>query len=295
MLIRKKTKQNRLLFRKKLQSEKSEWNFNVSKIVFYFLSLMFLAVAAYVFIFSDFLKITRINVAGNIDLSSAGITDKINSDLSGKYWNIFPKNNLLLARIGNTEKYLREEFKKIETVEIYRKFPDTLMVKIKERSAVILWCTGGPCYIIDEKGYAYTGINLEQQENLPADLIKMVDTSAHPVALGEKTLDESLVAYLSNLRNELKKPDIEIEDEWHTPSPVSEDIEIITKEGWRLIFSTEINPSKSLRTLKTFLNEELKEDRSKLEYADLRVEDKVFYKMKEEEKTAEQKEEDKKE
>lgn len=273
-----------MVFRQKNRLEKTGQNFSLSRVIFYFLLPIFLAVSVYILVFSNFLKISQIEIEGNKDLASSDVSRKVSLEISGKYLKFFPKDNLILASKRKLEESIREEFRKIESVEIAKKFPGTLIIRIEERSSVILWCSGGPCYIVDGKGYVYTGINLEEEDKIPPDLIKLVDRSAHPVNLREKVLDESFVSYLSDLREEIKKSDLEIEDEWSTPSPVSEDVEITAKDGWKLIFSSAVKASKAIRTLQAFLSEELKSgDKDRLEYVDLRAEDKVFYKLREDE------------
>ncbi len=254
------------------------------RVVFYFLSLLFLGATIYVFVFSPFTRVENCVLGGTNELSYNDVLEKVKNSLEGNFLGFIPKNNFFLVSEKRINRELTAEFKKIKSVEVTKVFSQSIIVNITERKSLIVWCSGGPCYIIDEQGYAYTGTDLDSPEVVQNNLIKITDTSARPVILGEKVLSEEYIRYLINLREEIEKtPIVEITSEWMTPSAVAEEMEIFTQEGWRMVFSAKITPEKAIRTLKTFLEEEIDEEkRKKLDYVDLRVENKVYYKLKNE-------------
>lgn len=288
----KKRQQDKIVLRKsasQIKRRSADAPVKFSRILFYFLAPLFCGMAIYIFIFSSFLEIKKISISGTKELVSEDIFKDLESSLGGKHLKFIPKNNFILVSKNELEKNLADHFRKIKLVVIKKIFPDTLAVDISERKSLILWCSGGPCYIVDENGYAYIGIDLDSPEVVQNNLIELVDTGARPITIGEKILNEKYVSFLISLREEIgKNAGININAEWHTPSMVAEEVEINTEEGWRLYFSGSVKPEKAIRTLKTFLDGEIGEERrSKLEYVDLRVENKVYYKL--ETKTEEQK------
>lgn len=288
----KKRKQDKIVLRKsasRIKRRSADEPVKFSRILFYFLAPLFCGVAIYIFIFSSFLEIKTISVNGTKELAGEDILKDLKSSLGGKHLGLIPKNNFILVSKSKLEKDLAGHFRKINSVGVKKIFPDILAVDISERRSLILWCSGGPCYIIDENGYAYIGIDLDSPEVVQNNLIELVDTGARPITIGEKILNEEYVSFLISLREEIRKnAGININTKWHTPSMVAEEVEIDTEEGWRLYFSGNVKPEKAIRTLKTFLDEEIGgEKRSKLEYVDLRVENKVYYKL--ETKTEERK------
>ncbi len=158
-------------------------------------------------------------------------------------------------------------------------------MKITERKSLLLWCSGGPCYIVDEKGYAYSGADFESPEIKENNLIRLADISAKPVNPGEKVLDEDYINFILELTEEIKKEAlIDILDEYQTACRAAEDLRVKTSAGWDIYFSGQIPAKQSTRTLKTFLEKEMnEEERKNLEYIDLRVENKVYYKFKNQE------------
>lgn len=256
------------------------------RLFFYFLSLSFFGVAIYVLFFSPFLKINRITLEGTQELKYQDVLDDINSFLKGRYFGVIPRNNIILVSPKIIGKHLTGRFKKIRQAEVKKIFPDALEVKIQERKSLLVLCSGGPCYIVDEKGYAFNGVDLESSQVKENNLIKIVDLNAKPVDLEQKVLDETYVRFALDLKDRLAKDaGIEIFDEGYTNPRISGDIQVKTREGWDIYFNTAAPLDKSIKNLKIFLeeNKNLREN-NKLEYVDLRVKNKIYYKIKQEEK-----------
>jgi cell division septal protein FtsQ len=273
-------KRNKPPVRRDIQGEK----ITLARFLYYVLWVLFFSISIYIFLFSHLLSVQKLSVSGVKELSYENVIDCIKATYSGNYLKLFPQNNLILISKNKIRNNLLASFPKIKNIDVEKYFPDLIKVNIEERSSLILWCSGGPCYIIDENGYAFTDASLDSPEVTGNNLIKLVDTSAKPVALGKKILEDSFINYLLSLREELKKADINVGEEWKTPSLVAEEVEIPTNEGWRIYFSGSFPPDEAVRTLKTFLAEEVpQEKRSLLEYVDLRVENKVYYIIKGEE------------
>jgi len=261
------------------------------RMAFYFLLAAFAGVITYIFIFSPFLQINHLGLKGVEELKYEKVSEELCCLLNGKYLGFILKNNFILISERKIKNHLMEKFKKISEVEVKKIFPDTAEVKITERKALLLWCSGGPCYIIDERGRAYSGADFESPEIKENNLIRLADASAKPVNVGEKVLDEDYINFILELAEEMKKEaPIGISGEYQTACRAAEDVRIKTAAGWDIYFSGQIAAEQSARTLKTFLEKEMKtEDREKLEYIDLRVENKVYYKFKNQEENEEEK------
>lgn len=292
----KKSREEKILHRhggSRRRGDFDERVFSLSRFLYWVLLLLFIGVTIYVFFFSDFMKVQSFSIEGVEELPYEEVLGEVKSKVEGKYLGLIEKNNLLLISKSRIKSDLLNRFKKIKSAEVRKEFPSSVCVKIEERSSLIVWCSGGPCYIIDERGLAYTGIDPDAPEIIENNLIKIIDKGAQPVSVGEKVLTEDEVAFLLELREEFRgEIKLNIYDEWETPSIIAEEVRIKTSEDWYIYFSTQVPPNKAIRTLKTFLEEEISaiKKRKKLEYVDLRTENKVYYKMKVEEKSEEKKE-----
>ncbi|MCD6149329.1 FtsQ-type POTRA domain-containing protein [bacterium] len=252
------------------------------RMAFYFLLIAFAGVTVYIFMFSPFLQINYVELRGVEELEYEKVSKELSCLLDGKYLGFISRNNFILISERKIKNHLTEKFKKISEVEVEKKFPDTVKVRIVERKSLLLWCSGGPCYIIDEKGRAYSGADFESPEIKENNLIRLEDASAKPVNLGEKVLGEDYINFILELTEEIKKEALaDISGEYQTACRAAEDVRIKTAAGWDIYFSSKVPAKQSARTLKTFLEKEMGEEKRKnLEYVDLRVENKVYYKFK---------------
>jgi cell division septal protein FtsQ len=275
-------KKRRSFFEKK---EKSLPNLVFSRIIFRLLALIFIGATIYVLFFSPFLEIKKISLEGIDELKYEDVHNKINENFSGKYLHFIPKNNLILILGNKIESDLLENFKKISSVEIKKNFPDGITVRINERKELLVWCSNDPCYIIDENGFAFAQADFESEEIKQNNLLTLRDSSGKEVHVGEKVLDEYYINFVVSLKDELlKETGITITGEYQTGSRIAEEVKVQTDEGWGIYFSSSLPMENSLRTLTTFLGKEIdQEKRGKLEYIDLRAENKVYYKFKDEE------------
>lgn len=273
-----------MISKRKQQKEKKTKS--LSNFIFIFLACSFLGVLIYSLFFSDFLRVNRIVLEGIKELDEKKVNESLFSYISGSYLKILPRNSLIVVSKGELRKDLMRDFKKIEGIKIEKKFPDAIKVKITERKSLILWCSGGPCYIIDENGYAFSGIDLESEEAKQNNLVKLADNSAKPVSLGEKILEREFAESISNIREKIKEElKFDTEEEFSTQARVSGDIKIKIKDGFTLFIDARQPMELTLNTLKIFLeNEDMKKKIKDLEYVDLKVEGKVYYKFKDEEK-----------
>lgn len=277
--------------RKKEKKTKTPFHF-----IFIFLACSFLGVLIFSLFFSDFLRINRMELEGVEELEENKVNEVLLSYISGNYLKVIPKNNLIVSSERKLKERLMRDFRKIKDVKIEKKFPDAINVKITERKSLILWCSGGPCYIVDENGYAYSGIDLDSEEAKQNNLVKLVDNSAKPVNFGEYVLEREIAGLISNVNEELKKElNLDTEEEFFTQTRVSGDVKIRIKDGYALFIDARQPLEATLNTLKIFLeNEDIKKKTKDLEYVDLKVEGKVYYKFKSEENEKTEEEDDKK-
>ncbi len=262
-----------------------------SRVIYYFLLVAFTGVVVYVLFFSRFLEINTIVLNGTEELEKEKVINSVKSSLEGKYFGLIPKNNLILASKNRVVEKILQNFKKISEAKAEKVFPGTLKVEVKERKSLVLWCSGGPCYIVDEKGYAFSNADFESSVIKENNLVRLVNLNAKPVTIGEKVLEEDYINFVLGIRDEFKKEiGQDIEDEYYTRFQAADEVQIKTREGWDVYLNGQLPLDKSLETLRIFLEEKISsnpEDWNKLEYVDLRIENKVYYKLKNEEKKEE--------
>jgi len=245
---------------------------------------LFFGVVMYMFLFSPYVRITHVQLEGTEDIPVEDIISKTEEYLSGKYTYIFPKRSYPIFYKKSFHQYMLETFPKIRVLEIEKKFPNTLKLFVTERKALMVWCSAESCFMLDEFGQLY---EREDEVSYASSLqkVRIIDQSAQNVSLGEKVMEKSLlelfVQFYENFPGVLN---LQSQEEFSLKKGLAQEAQVYTREGWYIRFSTEIPADQSLRVLKTFFEKEFttKEERKKLEYLDIRAENKVFYKLKDE-------------
>jgi hypothetical protein len=243
---------------------------------------VFCGAVVYILFFSGLLSIASVLVKGTNELDQDEILGRISQELEGKYLGSFEKKNILLVWKGRLGSILKDNFKKIDSVDIEKKFPNTLLVIVHERKTALMLSGNPKNYLIDENGIAYEEVSADMLADNLRNFIVLKDTSEKPVDPDEAVLSREYIVYLQGIRDKMKNDlGIEVENKFETPSIVSDDARVITKEGWRVFFNPRISLRKELEMLKVFLDNKLeKNKRPDLEYVDLRADNKVFYKFK---------------
>jgi cell division septal protein FtsQ len=265
------------------EREKKNKDSKISIFVYRFLLMAFIVVNGYVLIFSSFLRIENINVSGNIEITASDIKKEVTALSGEKYFSFFPKDNLLIFPSSFIKNKLLDKFKKISKVEIVKRFPNIVDIKVTERKSLLIWCSGESCFLVDENGYAYLAANFESEEIKQNNLIRINDESQKPLELNTKIVQEDYMAFILNAKNIIKQEaGVDIEDTYYIPSSMAEEFSVKTTGGTILKISTQISLEKVLKNMQAFFlkKESPVDSLEKLEYIDLRNEDKIFYKIK---------------
>lgn len=86
------------------------------------------------------LSISEVGLQGGVLVTEEDIKARTLEYLEGKYLWIFPVKNSLWYPRGELEKYLKESFKRIDTIKVSRKDFHKLTINIVERKPFALWC-----------------------------------------------------------------------------------------------------------------------------------------------------------
>ncbi|MDO8240682.1 MAG: FtsQ-type POTRA domain-containing protein [Candidatus Moranbacteria bacterium] len=254
------------------------------KILMRFLALVFLGVTIYILFFSQFVVVNSVVVSGTQNVDSQSVATLAMETIQGKSLGLFMKNNIILVSEQDIQSALENKFKRIENVEIVRQFPDKLLIRIKERESLLVFCSGEPCWVIDKNGHAYAQADFEANELGEKDLSILRDLSQKDIGIENFRLDVRLARFIVDVKNRLEQDlDIRTKQECQTKMLVSGDLEFETTSGWKIYFSYDIGENKSIEMLKTALQNALDKDKqANLEYIDLRLNNKVYYKLKNE-------------
>ena len=109
-------------------------------------------------------------------------------------------------------------------------------------------------------------------------ILKIQDIKNPEADLGQTVLRPDLLKFLTDFRNKL----LEIEKVSVALYKLNGDrasIEAVTGQGWSLFMEPAMTPDNLIKTVTAALGEAIKSKRSQLEYIDLRIPDRIFYKL----------------
>ena len=282
---------------------------------FFLFTTVFLILAAgivYLAIFSPIFKINNIFVTGNKDTDTAEIMQISSQILQNKFFNKISKHNLILLPDREISGAILSRYPEIKKVAIKKGLKDhSFTIEIEERKPCAVWCRVIPqeplaistssvsvssssapiritatssnqispevekCFFIDEGGFLFkpapqmsggllATVYNEMEENLDVRM-----TAA----------DSKVVKFILDAKKELSAANLNL-TEFIINSKAPGDLEIIAPQGWLIYLNIDNSPASQIWALKQVLEQELKEKRTQLEYVDLRVQNRVYYKLK---------------
>lgn len=260
--------------------------------------MLFVGGVLWTVFFSSFLRIGLIEVSGAKVIFEEDIKRVVSEFSTGTILSA-PRNTLVIAflRRHALERKLHERFPLIRHTEISYVFPETIHISLEERVFTMILCSGGPCFAIDDRGMAFDAADVPEASFDASSVLAVIDQSGKSVSFQDPVFSEEFLKVFPSFRERLfAEKNIATSSLATTPSRLSDEIRLRTDEGWELRLSSTVPVERVFLALQILFEKTLpKEDRKRLEYVDLRTENRIFYLLKnEEEKEGERLENDEK-
>lgn len=227
-----------------------------------FLVLILFGGLIYLIVFSGLLNIKNINISGY--KNDTTVREMIDEEISK---NIFTKNILFFSTRSLKEKLKGDP--NIKSVKISKKYPSSLTVAIEEARPAIIWISAGDKYLIDDRGVV---IENATDEKLP----EVYDASNIKVRAGERVASPTFIKFINEITVGFETATgtrlIKI-----TLFDIIEDVHVLSSDGWTAYLNASITASSQLKNLTRIIAEASKE-KKKLQYIDMRLDNKIFYK-----------------
>ncbi len=239
--------------------------------------------------------IKTVELSGQTLVNSDEVVSASQNFLSGHYLGLFPRNNIIIYPKNSLQKFLKEKFKRIDTIQIKLIDFKKLEIIITEKKQQSLWCDGSPdglpapvasgtpetlsekCYFLDDNGFIFS-----EAPNFSGDAyFKYYGNVSADAPIGQ--------IYLSSSKTFQEMSDFVERVEQTTVTPVSVsagdggDFTMWLVGGGKIYFNYSESLSKTADNLKALLQTILSSNPtaiSKIDYIDLRFGDKLYYKMK---------------
>lgn len=223
----------------------------------------------YLFLFYPLFQIKSVLIGEDTNINEEKLHEYINKKAERNFLFLTSKSIFLFSE-KKIKKDVLSQVSVIKDISVEKVFPGEIKISLIERTPVAIWCRDyntKNCYYIDKEGIAFQKI-----DDIKKGLILIIKKREY--SLGEKVVSEDYINKIFFLINEFQVIRGELN---HISLGKENTIELVTKEGWSVLFSVENNENE-LKNLKLIL-EKLGDDRIKnLDYIDLRFGDRIYYK-----------------
>ncbi len=232
--------------------------------------IIILGTGIYFAIFSNLFWLKNIETSGNQKVLTQDINNLIEKEIDRQIL-FFKSKSIILLNSEKIENDLAKKFPQIESIEIKKKLPNGLIIKVLERTSVAVWCNNESCFSVDK-----TGIIFEEYRGLDQTIIKF-QSSPNETSLGGKIIENDILNDILKTQEKLKSLGVNISE-----FSVLENsrINVKTKKGWEVYLNTAEDFDWQLAKLSLVLQQEIPLNKQgDLEYIDLRF-TKIYYKYK---------------
>ncbi len=180
----------------------------------FILVLIFFFGSAYLVSFSSFFSIKEIQISGNHKVSTDDIKQLVNKKIIRNFGSLSSKS-IFLSNLKEAKASILNKFPQIEDINLKRKFPSSIIVEAKERTATANFCPDSECFLVDGYGVVFEKTNVIFSEY---PKIKNIEGKSD-FTLGEKVIDENILKSILDIKNNLEEKSKIIIEEFNIPSP----------------------------------------------------------------------------
>ena len=246
--------------------------FRFTRKFFYLTALLAIAGGIFYFLFiSDNFEIKEVNISGLKTISEENVQSTADAILREERFGFIKATNYFIFPKDKLRAAILISHPKIEGIDI-QSTREKVEISITERKTLGVWCKENDCFYFDKAGVIF--------ENAPKSVgslvISISDERDIDVNIGSIVLDEQQVDLAETVHGLIGR-NFSFGIRTIVIAPDGE-VEVLTSENWRLLLEKDDDIEYQLSNLKYVLDEEIKARRGELEYVDLRLGNKVYYK-----------------
>lgn len=266
---------------------------SILKLNFFLLGIFLFLGGVVGFFYIPKFRIGEISIEGANVLDKEQLKEEIAGWLKGKFFKIFPYNNIFIFPQAGITAGLLQKFPVLKKISFTRDFSRKLSVLVGERKAEALWCLnktstspdsgepastsasqgGDSCAFVDENGFIF-----QPAPSFSGGIfLKFFDEREKTSDIGEEMISASEFQKLLSFKEFLNQNNMDVSQ---IVLKDNGEYEVNLKEGWHILLNSKNEPNLSFNNLKLILDSNIKEKRPRLEYVDLRFGNKVFFKLK---------------
>ena len=235
------------------------------------------------------LSFHSVAISGAVSVPADEITRIADRMLQEKLFYLFPRRHMFLFRPAELESSIIAAFPIFSHVEVRRSWRAGISIAVSERSHWGIYCMVPKteeknifydnCYYIAEDGTVFA----EAPSLTGNALLRVIDMRTEErqeAVVGREAVDRDRIERIQRTDAWLREHFDSTLREAVLGRPYESDMELTAAEGWYVRLDDRICVSCVLDDLAVVLAEQVP-DRTRLEYADIRFDGKVFYKLRE--------------
>ncbi|RJQ14050.1 FtsQ-type POTRA domain-containing protein [Candidatus Parcubacteria bacterium] len=246
--------------------------FKSKLLIFSAIFLLLAFFVGYIALFSDWFNISNIVLSGHEQLGTEDLLSAINNYLDKKVLLFVSGKNSIFFSEEKLADFITKSFPVISNVSVKKEFPDKISVVFKERRPVLLVCSNAQnkCFYSDAEGVIYQDAPYSQ-----GSLVVPVNVSQdlhEGLSLFSKNLVTGVISFRDSINERLNAQVQRVE--------FGESLVFKTYEGWEVRVDKDLDFNQRFEDLDLLLKTQVKENRSKLDYIDLTIPKRAYYKLK---------------
>ena len=237
--------------------------------------LIFMAGILYL-AYSPTLNLVEINVQADDEVLQKNVRSKAKDFIESETHWWYNNRNIFLLRTDKLEQSLLKEFPQIKSVELKRNFNRYLDLKLDLRTPIFSVCEVDTCYNVSDDGINI-GVRSEPEPIIRLTGIEL-KTNAEPLmSLREIQWLKTIVQEYSKI-DSLRITELAVQKR---SGDFVVGVFLYTEQGYYIMLDLDTDVVYQAEVLKQVFDSRLKpEQRTSLEYIDLRIKDRVYYKFK---------------
>ena len=164
----------------------------------------------------------------------------------------------------------------VRSVHVVRKLPGTIKAIVQEKTPVMLLLSNQQYYFVDADGVAYEEARLDTLPGVVLPTVKNNDVTA-TVTLGAAVVTPLFVSFLQKVQNELPEKINSEVAEIRIPSLSAREMHVVLNTNWQIRFDVMRSAERQFDILQQIIAAMSDEEKASLEYIDLRVPNRVYY------------------
>lgn len=236
--------------------------------------------------FSPYFDIQTITVNGTDIVSSDKVKETINTLADEKTWGVFHNRNIFFFPVSYLQTNLFDTFPPIANVTISKKphiirlgswnQKSELVIHISERPHTALSCDSEKCFIVDNNGVLFSSVPIESNTSS----LRILESSiSSDITLPQSLYSSDFIEFIKKIKK-LSADEGVIFDSFSQVNDFG-DIQARTANNYSVFFTMSQDAKKQVQILKELLSKMIQGDITKLDYINLRVENRAYYKLKE--------------